>query len=168
MLSLLDKLLQQVLMDGFKSLGSSLKKDQVKFEPPDDTWRGSLTEDTLNVYLVDMRENRKLRSNERSRENHNGVVIEEPAPARMDCHYLISAFSTAEPQLEPTLDEHTLLYAVAAVLHARGVIKSVTSLSQQYPRTKSMGSFSECGLANGCGAGRGFSETRRVLGHDGS
>ena len=120
MLSLLDNLLRQILMDGFKSLGSSLQKDQVTFEPPDDTWRAALTEDTLNVYLVDIRENRKLRSNERSRDNQNGVVIEEPAPARMDCHYLISTFGSARPPLDPTPDEHRLLYVVAAILLQQG------------------------------------------------
>jgi hypothetical protein len=46
------------------------------------------------------------------------VVFEEPAPARLDCHYLISAQSPAiiSEQIEPTLDEHTLLYQAAAAL----------------------------------------------------
>jgi hypothetical protein len=66
-----------------------------------------------------LRENRKLRSNERGRSVENGVVYEDPAPARMDCHYLVSAWSRTEqitPQVEPVLDEHALLYEAAAVL----------------------------------------------------
>jgi hypothetical protein len=72
----------------------------------------------LNIYLVDLRENRKLRSNERVRTIENGVVSEEPAPARIDCHYLLSAWSPAAPgpAIEPILDEHTLLYQAAEVL----------------------------------------------------
>ena len=48
-----------------------------------------------NVYLVDLSENRKFRSNERVRNFSNGVVTEEPAPVRMDFHYLVSAWSPA-------------------------------------------------------------------------
>lgn len=96
-------------------------EDQVRFQPPDETWRTeviNLQRDALNVYLVDMRENRKLRSNERVRSVKNGVVNEDPAPTRVDLHYLITAWSPAEPgpALEPTLDEHALLYEVTGVL----------------------------------------------------
>jgi hypothetical protein len=72
----------------------------------------------LNVYLVDLRENRRLRSNERLRTVEEGYVFEEPAPARLDCHYLVSAWSpaSATPAVEPALDEHDLLYRAAAVL----------------------------------------------------
>jgi Pvc16 N-terminal domain/Carboxypeptidase regulatory-like domain len=97
--------------------------EQVGFDPPDDDWRskhvGSLGFRLgLNVYLVELRENRKLRSNARTRVYQNGWVAEVPAPARVDCHYLISAWSpaTAGPQVEPTQDEHDLLYAVTVAL----------------------------------------------------
>jgi hypothetical protein len=98
----------------------------VGFQPPNADWRTSVTNLTvggqpanaLNVYLTDLRENRKLRSNERIRSVENGAVSEGPVPARLDCHYLISAWSPAamSPAVEPTLDEHALLYQVAAVL----------------------------------------------------
>ena len=96
--------------------------DQVGFEPPDADWVKHLSwlgdRPGLNVYLADLRENRKLRSNARTRVFQNGWVAELPAPARVDCHYLISAWSpaTATPQVEPTQDEHDLLYAVTVVL----------------------------------------------------
>jgi uncharacterized protein DUF4255 len=99
---------------------------QVKFQPPDEVWRGyvkTLTvggnpANALNVYLVDLRENRKLRSNERERATLNGNVQDTVSPRRVDCHYLISAWSPADvtPAIEPTLDEHALLYDVARVL----------------------------------------------------
>jgi hypothetical protein len=100
--------------------------DQVRFQPPDDDWRsyvktlsvGGSPANALNVYLVDLRENRKLRNNERIRTTQNGDVSETNAPRRIDCHYLISAWSPADvtPAIEPTLDEHTILYAVATAL----------------------------------------------------
>jgi hypothetical protein len=99
---------------------------QVKFQPPDEAWRtyvktltvGGNPANALNVYLVDLRENRKLRSNERERAIVNGDVVETVSPRRVDCHYLISAWSPADvtPALEPTLDEHALLYEVARAL----------------------------------------------------
>jgi hypothetical protein len=127
MLKLLDNLLRQILMDGVSGLreipmnqpSAPVTESQVGFGPPDNQWRLDLQRNALNVYLVDLRENRKLRSNERLRSVENGVVYEDPAPARLDCHYLISAWSRTEqiaPQVEPVLDEHALLYEAAAVL----------------------------------------------------
>jgi hypothetical protein len=76
----------------------------------------------LNVYLADVRENRKLHSNERLRTVDAGTIFTERAPERMDCLYLISAWSPAQPAggVEPTLDEHALLYEAAAVLTLEG------------------------------------------------
>jgi hypothetical protein len=123
MIQLLDNLLRQLLID---QLGELTDEAQVSFEPPDARWRtfvanltvGGQPANALNLYLVDLRENRKLRSNERIRTIEDGIVREEPAPARLDCHYLISAWSpaVAAPAVEPTLDEHSLLYQTAAVL----------------------------------------------------
>jgi hypothetical protein len=99
---------------------------QVRFQPPDEDWRayvsnltvGGQPVNALNVYMIDMRENRKLRSNERTRDIQNGTVIETPAPFRLDCHYLITAWSPAQASqaVEPTIDEHALLYKVTAAL----------------------------------------------------
>jgi hypothetical protein len=46
------------------------------------------------------------------------LVTETPAPRRIDCHYVITAWSPVivTDSVEPTLDEHTLLYQVMAVL----------------------------------------------------
>lgn len=95
---------------------------QVSFRPPDDDWRTevfNLQQMALNFYLVDLRENRKLRSNELVRVGEQlGQVIYQLAPARVDCHYLITAWSPVQPgpALEPTIDEHQLLYQTMAVL----------------------------------------------------
>jgi hypothetical protein len=92
---------------------------QIGFQPPDQDWRAALVtlnNLALNVYLIELRENRRLRTNERVREIEMGIATDTPAPRRVDCHYLITAWSGASPQLEPTVEEHRLLYNAAAVL----------------------------------------------------
>ncbi|MFZ4660026.1 MAG: Pvc16 family protein [Caldilineaceae bacterium] len=91
---------------------------RVRFQPPDEQWRSALQANALNIYLADIRENRELRSNERTRKIEGGKVKETPAPRYIDCHYLITAWSpvTVTPNLEPTLYEHSLLYEATRVL----------------------------------------------------
>jgi Pvc16 N-terminal domain/Carboxypeptidase regulatory-like domain len=124
MLDLLNNLLRTILLEGVTSLQdqvATVNEDQVRFQPPDEQWRSyvnNLQRNALNVYLLDLRENRKLRSNGRVRTVEEGMAYEEPAPIHLDCHYLISAQSPAmiSEQVEPTLDEHILLYQAAAAL----------------------------------------------------
>jgi Pvc16 N-terminal domain/Carboxypeptidase regulatory-like domain len=111
---------------------------QVRFEPPDSAFAAlangivvstgttTIKAPVLNVYLVDLRENRKLRSNERIRSNGNGFAIDEPAPARMDCHFLITAWVPGDPapNVEPTLDEQALLYEVLVALFQNAPLNS--------------------------------------------
>ncbi|GAB61456.1 MAG: DUF4255 domain-containing protein [Candidatus Jettenia sp.] len=93
---------------------------QIDFQPPDDAWithvNGLGSRKALNVYLIDLRENVNLRSNEKVRSYNNGVISEELAPVQMDCHYLITAWSPASEQQGKTIEEHQLLYQVLAVL----------------------------------------------------
>jgi len=121
MINHLDNLLRHLFISQIDEISD---EGQIGFQPPDESWRGNVNPDHsvyLNVYLADVRENRKLRSNARPRTFENGNIIETPAPARIDCHYLITAWSPAEvtPQIEPTLDEHALIYKVIAVLMDR-------------------------------------------------
>lgn len=128
MLDHIANLLRQLLIARIDEI---VDESQVRFQPPDDDWRtyvstltvGGQPANALNVYLVDVRENRKLRSNERVREpipGADGLVREVPAPRRIDCHYLISAWSpaTTTPQVEPTIDEQLLLYKVISAINA--------------------------------------------------
>jgi hypothetical protein len=94
---------------------------QVRFQPPDDDWRtyvSTLGKVALNVYLVEMRENRMLRSCGRTRHIDLGVVTEKPLPRYIDVNYLITAWDPATPQpgVEPTIVEHELLWNVASAL----------------------------------------------------
>jgi hypothetical protein len=117
MITHLDKLLREL----FKQI-PGLDEAHVRFQPPDDDWRNYLATlapgNALNVYLADLREHRKLRTNEKTSEVKNGIILETLAPYRLDCHYLISAWSSVghTPALEPTLDEHELLQQVIGLL----------------------------------------------------
>ncbi|HEV7705934.1 MAG TPA: Pvc16 family protein [Gemmatimonadaceae bacterium] len=122
MLRPLDRLIRRALRNRIPMLASDA---HVRFQPPDAALRAdvlALNALTLDVYLIELRENRKLRSNERIRtSNGNGQILLEPAPARMECHYLVSAWSPVQvTALEPTLDEHALLYDAAAALEFIG------------------------------------------------
>jgi hypothetical protein len=100
---------------------------QVRFQPPDDDWRTAVPgiadidgnpAPSLNVYLADLRENRRLRSNERERTTVGADIFETPPARRVDCHYLISAWSpvAVSPGTEPAIDEHALLAEAALAL----------------------------------------------------
>lgn len=119
MLLQLDNTLRQLLTTRVPGISQAA---QVRFQAPNADWRTYVSALDpllgLNVYLVDMRENRALRSNQRVRTFANGTVRDEPAPPRMDCHFLLSAWSpaAATQQVDPTPEEHQLLYEVTAAL----------------------------------------------------
>jgi hypothetical protein len=121
-LAQLDRLIREVLVAQIAAITSAA---QVRFQPPDSAFRTEVVNMNalaLNVFLVELRENRKLRSNERLRTLDAGTLFTEQAPERMDCVYLISAWSPAQPGpgVEPTIDEHALLYEAVDVLTIEG------------------------------------------------
>jgi hypothetical protein len=121
MLRPLGELMRDVLLADLAVLAGP---DQVSFQAPDGTFRADVPNhppSMLDVYLADLRENRRLRSNERVRQVVNGSVQLDIAPDRVDCHYLISAWTATQPApgLDPALEEHALLYAVAESISAR-------------------------------------------------
>jgi hypothetical protein len=123
MLHLLDNLLRHLFMTQIDEITDAT---QVGFQPPDENWRayvatlnvGGQPANALNVYLFALNEHRTLRSNEKVRNIENGMVSQKPVPFRMECQYLITAWSPAgaTPALEPTLDEHALLYKTTAAI----------------------------------------------------
>jgi len=119
MLDQVDELIRAVLL---RDLNDVLQTgEQVRFQPPDDDLRtavANLGRNVLSVYLVDVRENRSLRQPEWQVTFDASGPHREVSPARVDCHYLISAWSpaTLTPAIEPTLDEHALLYRAMAAL----------------------------------------------------
>jgi hypothetical protein len=118
MIDYLDDMLRQLFLT---TVSGITNPSQVSFEPPNDDFRGQVQtagKMALNVYLADLRENRMYRTNERTRTVQNGIFNDAQAPRRVDCHYLISAWSpaTASASVEPTVDEHLLLYQTMTAL----------------------------------------------------
>jgi hypothetical protein len=121
MLRQLGEMMRDVFLVDIAALAAP---DQVSFQAPDGTFRADVPNHPpamVDVYLVDLRENRRLRSNERIRQVVNGTVQLDVAPDRIDCHYLISAWTATQPAagLDPALEEHALLYEVTESLSAR-------------------------------------------------
>lgn len=121
MLDAVDNMLRQLFITQVPNITSPL---QVRFQPPDDDWRTYVTTHgflALNVYLVELRENRMMRSNGRVREVVGTVINETPLPRYVDVYYLITAWDPATattPAVEPTITEHELLWGVIAALMA--------------------------------------------------
>jgi hypothetical protein len=116
-LTLVDRMLQIILVENVAALApnvGAVTLDQVFFEPPDGT-QLSGTRRRLSVYLADVRENVKLRSNERNeRVTTTGQIVARRAPYRLDCHYLISAYAPGTGGIVPLL--HDLLYQTTDAL----------------------------------------------------
>jgi len=114
-LTLVDEMLKVVLEDGAPSLGvaGGIGASQVIFDPPEVTL-GVGAPPVLSIYLVDVRENVKLRSNERQQTMSAGTVVSRRAPYRLDCHYLISAFTDSTVGIPPL--QHDVLYETTQAL----------------------------------------------------
>jgi len=143
MIDSLDIVLRDLIQSRVAALAG---QTQVGFEPPTEDWRLSVSgamEERVNFYLYDLRENMQLRSNARTREMQQGWYVERPAPPRLDCHYLVTAWSPvtfAPPIVEPATDEHLLLYRVLEVLmrHRPLSAKDVYKLGFTIPSTNTL------------------------------
>jgi hypothetical protein len=98
----LDEVLKQLLI---REMPIQNGEVDITFEQPTREWAARLSRPTLNLFLHDIRENLKLRQSQQWRvlKNPDGTVTERRTPARMDLHYMITAWAN-EPD-----DEHNLL-----------------------------------------------------------
>jgi len=117
------RLLDTLLRDALANLPPDITSvNQIRFQAPDEDMRNfvrnSLKRPALDVFLADVRDNRKLRTNDVARRVQNGDVFAEPPPDRIDCHYLITAWrpELPGPASDPTPDEHHLLFSAVAAL----------------------------------------------------
>jgi len=106
MLHDLDKTLEMLLKRELPPEISS--RVGVSFVTPDDQFPpATVTLPVINLFLYDVQENHDLRDFESSQTRQkDGSVTRRPPPARIDCHYLVTACSSAQ---SPEEDEHRIL-----------------------------------------------------------
>jgi len=101
MISDLDEVLRQLLI---REMPIKNGEVDIAFDLPKREWSSRISRPTLNLFLHDLRENNQLRQPEwEIKRNRDGTATKRRAPARMDLHYMITAWAT-EPE-----DEHRLL-----------------------------------------------------------
>jgi hypothetical protein len=88
----------------------------VSFLTPDHTFAPALA--TVDLFAHDMREQRALRDPHPDRETLGGVVHERPAPLRVDCEYMVTAWASDANAATRVQREHRLL-SLALVWLAR-------------------------------------------------
>ena len=108
----------------------------ISFDLPDADWRLSLEGPTVNFYLYDVRENRKIRTTEPivQRSPDGTRAFRRQPPARIDCAYCITAWSPAAS--ESVLEEHHMLSQVLTMLLQNRTIPAemlVGTLENQIP-----------------------------------
>ncbi|HEV2953031.1 MAG TPA: Pvc16 family protein, partial [Candidatus Dormibacteraeota bacterium] len=113
----LDDMLRQLLSTRI----AGLPANQISFSAPDDDWRKTVSGSlgmVLDVYLIELYENAELRSNDVYMQGSGINQQAVRAPARLNCRYLISAWSPAKPTplVEPAIEEGVLLHEVTTVL----------------------------------------------------
>src|SRR5580704_1303142 len=82
----------------------------ISFAAPDSDFPPtSVTLPAIDLFLYDVRENTELRNTQWNTERQlNGTAVRKRAPVRVDCSYLITAWSS-ESSNTRALDEHRLL-----------------------------------------------------------
>ena len=84
---------------------AELQAATIVFDRPTDTFAPAST--TIDLFLFDVRENLALRSSEPRLERHGHEAVLRPAPRRIDCSYLVTAWPVGGADLP--LQEHRLL-----------------------------------------------------------
>jgi hypothetical protein len=107
----LDRALRELLI---RELPVKNGEIDISFDQPSHEWSARIGgRPTLNVFLYDARENRKLRQTRPVWEtvsNPDGTVTQRRRPVRMDLHYMITAWATEAE------DEHRLLASTLMAL----------------------------------------------------
>ncbi|MCP4514517.1 MAG: DUF4255 domain-containing protein [Delftia sp.] len=113
MLNDLDKTLETLLKSELPP--ELVEQVQISFATPDAQFPpAGVTLPAIDLFLYDVRENWELRSSEWQVERRNGQVVRQPPPARVDCSYLITAWSGDADN--PAEQEHYFLGEVMQVL----------------------------------------------------
>jgi hypothetical protein len=113
MLNDLDKSLKALLEQELPT--ELVEQVTISLESPDA--QAGRDANAINLFLYDVRENWELRSNEWQIERNTTGVTQTPPPTRVDCSYLITAWSKITDGQQGKADqEHLFLGAVMKVL----------------------------------------------------
>ena len=110
MFELLDKTLSAMLSESRVGVAlPQLANIDVSFLTPEKTY--NYQSDNINLYLYETRENRELRSAEPVFETRNGLSIRRNPPLRVDCAYLVTAWSKLAQDAKVEAEHRLLGYA---------------------------------------------------------
>jgi len=120
----------------------SAKSLTVRFAPPNDNFPAQGDQSPfLNVFLVDVRENRKIRRNDKIPIGRPSSEQTTWAPAKLDCHFLATAFVPDDNAPEQSvLNENRLLYEAAAALlrHSPLALRAIFRLPDDFPEPEDL------------------------------
>jgi hypothetical protein len=118
MLNELDESLKTLLVQDLPRVTERIEADgfDVSFDVPNRDFRARLTRPTLSLYLYNIQENLELRGRIWNVTRQNGVVTTRRPPVRLDCNYMVTAWSN---EVE---DEHRLLAGATRVLFRNPVL----------------------------------------------
>jgi len=118
MLNELDLSLRALLIEDLPRVVERIEPDgfDISFDVPNRDFRSRLTKPTLSLYLYNIQENPDMRGQPWERSRSNGSVTVRRLPVRLDCTYMITAWSN---EVE---DEHRLLTGAARVLFRHPVL----------------------------------------------
>ena len=112
---------------------ASLSDTDVSFVIPSKEWSSSVDKTTVNLYLIDGRENTELRRNEwEADRKSDGSITEKKPPVRIDLFYMTTAYSTKNGNAG-ILEEHYLLGAILAAVYSHAFIPEDPYLTDNLP-----------------------------------
>jgi Pvc16 N-terminal domain len=116
MLHLLDDSLEAFLR---ASVPLPRREVDVSFDAPDRDWSARVSRPTVNLYLWDVRRNKDQReAGVEMVQGENGRPLRRPPLPRVDCRYLVTAWTS------DVRDEHSLLGATLAALLVHPEVES--------------------------------------------
>ena len=123
MIDSLEKILDRMFLNSFDQAAFANKLGPSGTAPPENVPEVNFGKidpqppsPRLNVNLVDLRENRKLRSNERVAVGRRQSRVTTQKPASLDCHFLATSWvKPSDPEKDVAL-EHSMLYFAASAL----------------------------------------------------
>ena len=118
MLDDLDQTLKKLLVEELPRVTEKIEPDgfDIRFDVPNREFKSRLSKPALCLYLYNIQENRDLRGQVWQRNRRNGSVATRRPPVRLDCAYLVTAWSN---EVE---DEHRLLTGAARVLFRNPIL----------------------------------------------